>query len=116
MDVANWPPKSLDINRCHFSVRGQIKDKVYSLKLDTVKQLTENIEREFKIFKKTDLKSFFLSQKRTTLLKEQNGGYFKHILKIIFLNKNFSMSIIQNKKNLFNQFIFFAFIYLIFVQ
>ena len=77
LDASIWPPRSPDLNPCDFSLWGTLKSKVYNPKPSTLKKLKETIEREFKEFKKTELKSIFSNMKKRLYLIEQEKG--KHI-------------------------------------
>jgi len=81
LDSSKWPPRSPDLNPCDFSLWGDLKSKVYNPRPKTLQELKDNIEREIKIFSKTDLKSIFLNlKKRLVLLKQVNGRHFEHLL------------------------------------
>ena len=81
LTTSQWPPRSPDLNPCDFSLWGTLKGKVYNPKPQTVEELQENIKREFKNFKKTDLKSIFSNlEKRLLFLKQENGGHIEHLL------------------------------------
>ena len=81
IDMANWPPRSPDLNPCDFFLWGYLKSKVYNPKPQNLSQLKENITREIENFKKIDKTSIFLSlKKRLDFLKQENGSYFEHLL------------------------------------
>lgn len=81
LDANMWPPRSPDLNPCDFSLWGQMKHRVYNPKPENIDQLRENIEREFRNFKKTDLKACFLNlKKRCDLLIQENGRHIEHLL------------------------------------
>jgi hypothetical protein len=82
LDSSIWPPRSPHLNPCDFSLWGILKQKVYSPIPSTVEQLKENIIREFKNFKKTDLNSIFLNmKKRLDLIEQEKGGHIEHLIK-----------------------------------
>ena len=82
MDSTKWPPRSPDLNPCDFYLWGQMKQRVYIPKPSNIDELRNNIEREFKSFKKNDLKDIFDNlKKRCTLIIHEKGSYIEHLLK-----------------------------------
>ena len=78
---AQWPPRLPDHNPCDVSLWGTLKQKVYNPRPANVEELTENIKREFKIFKKTDKKSIFLNlKKRLVFLEQECGDHIEHLV------------------------------------
>lgn len=76
-----WPPRSPDLNPCDYSLWGTLKHRAYNPRPKNIEELRENIEREFRNFKKTDLKPIFSNlKKRLELLEIQKGGHFEHLL------------------------------------
>ena len=76
-----WPARSADLNPCDFSLWGALKQRVYNPRPANIEQLKQNIRREFREFKKSDLKSIFSNlKKRLVLLEQVNGGHFEHLL------------------------------------
>ena len=47
---SQWPPRSPDLNPCDFSLWGGLKSSVYSPKLETLKELKQNITSEVEKF------------------------------------------------------------------
>jgi hypothetical protein len=59
-----------------------MKNRVYDPKPSNLAELRQNIEREFKKFKKIDKKSIFDNmKKRCQLVLSENGGHIEHLLK-----------------------------------
>ena len=82
LDASIWPPRSPDLNPCDFSLWGTLKKNVYNPKPLNIQELRENIERQFKNFKKNDLKSIFSNlKKRLALVEQEKGKHFEHLLK-----------------------------------
>ena len=82
LDKKSWPPRSPDLNPCDFSVWGDMKNRVYDPKPSNLAELRQNVEREFKKFKKIDKKSIFDNmKKRSQLVLSENGGHIEHLLK-----------------------------------
>jgi len=78
IDKSKWPPRSPDLNPCDFFLWGYLKDRVYNPMPQTLAELKENIQKEFKKIPRemlTDVFENFL--KRLALLKEVGGSHIE---------------------------------------
>ena len=80
-----WPARSADLNQCDFWLWGSLKQKVYNPRPANIDELKANIEREFRKFKKTNLKSIFSYLKKDWFLLRKKMVAILNIYFDIFL-------------------------------
>lgn len=80
-----WPPRSPDLNPCDYFLWGYLKNKVYSVPINTAEQLWErilwaanNVRQNVESLRKTH----FNFLRRINACINANGGHFEHTLDV----------------------------------
>ncbi|KAJ8982674.1 hypothetical protein NQ317_017664 [Molorchus minor] len=80
----SWPPRSPDLNPCHFFIWGDLKQKVYSVSIENEEQLWNRIQNAVQELQNEETLRwvhFNFLRRIDFCINENGGGHFEHRFK-----------------------------------